>query len=80
MLGAARLPELNWRSDHEDHEDHEDVSYFVSRITLRVTNAPGMSRWRKKLFVAMAHNASSPADFFCLPEVQTVIMGSQVDI
>ena len=77
VLGAARLPELNWRSDHEDHED---VSYFVSRITLRVTNAPGMSRWRKKLFVAMAHNASSPADSFCLPEVQTVIMGSQVDI
>jgi KUP system potassium uptake protein len=77
VLGAAGLPELNWQSDHEDHND---LSYFVSRITLRVTNAPGMSRWRKKFFVAMAHNSSSPADFFCLPEVQTVIMGSQVDI
>jgi KUP system potassium uptake protein len=56
------------------------ISYFVSRVTLRVTDRSGMSRWRKKFFVAMAHNASSPADFFCLPEVQTVTMGSQVDI
>ena len=55
-------------------------SYFLSRITLRRTNQPGMSTWRKRLFVALAHNAANQAEYLCLPDERTVIMGSQVDI
>jgi KUP system potassium uptake protein len=58
--------------------DLEHASYFVSRITITPTDAPGMKRWRKDLFVAMARNAASPIEAFCLPSDRTVTMGSQV--
>jgi len=60
--------------------DPNDTSYFLSRGVLRRTDAPGMSRWRKALFIVLAHNAGDPAEFFQLPRSQTVIMGSDVDV
>jgi KUP system potassium uptake protein len=62
----------------ERNLDLEHASYFVSRITITPTDAPGMQRWRKNLFIAMARNASSPIDHFGLPSDRTVVMGSQV--
>jgi KUP system potassium uptake protein len=56
------------------------ASYFLSQITLRRTHQPGMSTWRKRLFVTLAHNAASQVEYLCLPEDRTVVMGSQVDI
>jgi KUP system potassium uptake protein len=60
--------------------DIEHASYFVSRITITPTDAPGLDRWRKKLFVGMARNAASPIDAFALPSERTVMMGSQVGV
>jgi KUP system potassium uptake protein len=60
--------------------DLEHASYFVSRITIAPTQAPGMARWRKKLFIAMARNAPSPIDHFGLPAQRTVLMGAQVPL
>jgi KUP system potassium uptake protein len=60
--------------------DIDDVSYFLSRGALRRTDGAGMSRWRKQLFIVLAHNAGDPAEFFGLPRNQTVIMGSDVDV
>jgi KUP system potassium uptake protein len=62
----------------ERNLDLEHASYFVSRIAITPTDAPVMQRWRKKLFIAMARNASSPIDHFRLPGDRTVVMGSQV--
>ena len=62
----------------ERNLDLEHASYFVSRITITPTDAPGMQRWRKNLFIAMARNASSAIEHFGLPGDRTVIMGSQV--
>jgi KUP system potassium uptake protein len=64
----------------ERNLDLEHASYFVSRITITPTNAPGMQRWRKNLFIAMARNASSPIEHFGLPSDRTVVMGSQVTL
>jgi KUP system potassium uptake protein len=64
----------------ERNLDLEHASYFVSRITITPTGAPGMAPWRKKLFVAMARNAASPIEAFGLPGDRTVIMGSQVAV
>jgi KUP system potassium uptake protein len=58
--------------------DPDDASYFVSRITLRRTDRPGMVAWRKQLFLALAHNAPSQADFLCLPEDRTIVMSGEV--
>ena len=59
--------------------DLEHASYFVSRMSIRPTAAPGMRRWRKALFILMARNASSPIEHFGLPQERTVTMGSQVN-
>ncbi|HEX8976632.1 MAG TPA: KUP/HAK/KT family potassium transporter [Solirubrobacteraceae bacterium] len=58
--------------------DLEHASYFVSRMTIVPSSRPGMDRWRKRLFIAMARNAASPVDHFGLPSDRTVITGSQV--
>jgi KUP system potassium uptake protein len=60
--------------------DLEHASYFVSRITITPSDAPPLRTWRKKLFIAMARNASSPIDAFGLPSDRTVMMGSQIAI
>ncbi|MGZ4313435.1 MAG: potassium transporter Kup [Solirubrobacteraceae bacterium] len=60
--------------------DLEHASYFVSRMTIVPTVAPGMSRWRKQLFIGMARNATSPIDHFRLPSPRTVMTGSQVEM
>jgi KUP system potassium uptake protein len=74
-MAAAKQP----RSELLDI-DPDNASYFLSRGTLRLTDDPAMPRWRKKLFLALAHNAASPAEYFCLPEARTVVMGTQVDL
>jgi KUP system potassium uptake protein len=60
--------------------DLEHASYFVSRMTIVPTDASGMARWRKRLFVTMARNATSPIDHFGLPTERTVMTGTQVAI
>jgi KUP system potassium uptake protein len=64
----------------ERNLDLEHASYFVSRITITPTDAPGMMRWRKGLFVALARNAASPIEAFDLPTERTVMMGSEVTV
>ena len=72
------LQQCRMRGLLERNLDLEHASYFVSRITIVPTDAPVMQRWRKKLFITMARNASSPIEHFGLPSDRTVMMGSQV--
>ncbi|MDQ2851513.1 MAG: potassium transporter Kup [Actinomycetota bacterium] len=58
--------------------DPDDAYYYLSRITVHATGDSAMPRWRKRLFLGMAHNAASPVDYFRLPVDRTVVMGSQV--
>jgi KUP system potassium uptake protein len=64
----------------ERNLDLEHASYHVSRIGIKPTPAPPVKSWRKKLFVLMARNATSPIDTFQLPSEQTVIVGAQVPL
>jgi KUP system potassium uptake protein len=70
-LAAARM---------ESEVDLDAVSYFISRITIVPTDAPGMARWRKKLFTAIARNAANPVAYFGLPDDRTVVMGSHIEL
>jgi KUP system potassium uptake protein len=68
-------------SEHiEGDADVEAPTYFLSRITIVPTSAPGMVRWRKKLFVAIARNAANPVAYFGLPDDQTVVIGSHIEL
>jgi KUP system potassium uptake protein len=60
--------------------DLDQASYFLSRITIRRTAAPGMRQWRKKLFIAISRNTASPVEYFGLPANRTVIVGSHIDL
>jgi KUP system potassium uptake protein len=76
----ALLVQARKRGLLERNLDLEHASYFVSKITIVATDAPGMRRWRKTLFTAMARNASSPIAHFHLPTDRTVMMGSEVGL
>jgi len=57
------------------------ISYFLSTIELHSGgNIPGMSRWRKRLFIATARLTADAAEYFQLPRERTVIMGSRIEL
>jgi KUP system potassium uptake protein len=60
--------------------DEDRLSYFVSRIELVQGHAPGMSRWRKRLFIATSRITADAAEYFQLPRERTVIMGSRIEL
>jgi len=60
--------------------DVDHASYFLSQLTIVPTDTPGMSTWRKKLFLAMAHNAANPAVYFRLPDDRTVTIGERIEL
>jgi len=57
-----------------------EVSYFISRETLIAAPGPGMSLWRKRLFLWMWRTAVSAMEFFRLPTNRVVELGSQSKI
>ena len=64
----------------EKNLDLEHASYFVSKMSMTPTRGPGMHRWRKLLFIAMARNATSPIEHFGLPIDKTVMVSSHVAV
>jgi KUP system potassium uptake protein len=67
-----RAPELDGH--------RETASYYLSRMTIERGSQPGMSTWRKRLFIGLAHNAANPALDFHLPVDRTVVMGSRIEL
>jgi KUP system potassium uptake protein len=59
--------------------DVDRCSYFVSHITIVRTDAPGMARWRKRLFQNTARLSSNPVEYFRLPVERTVTMGQHIE-
>ncbi len=60
--------------------DEDRLSYFVSLIELVQGHTPGMSRWRKRLFIATSRITADAAEYFRLPRERTVIMGSRIEL
>ena len=60
--------------------DIDNATYFLSQITIMPGDAPGMSRWRKHLFLTMAHNAASPVEYFRLPDNRTITIGERIPL
>ena len=68
------------QADIEAPLDDEKLSYFLSRIELALGNTPGMSRWRKHLFLATSRITADAAEYFQLPRDRTLIMGSRIEL
>jgi KUP system potassium uptake protein len=56
------------------------TTFFLGRETLVITNAPGMARWRKRLFAFMARNAETATAHFRIPPNRVIELGAQVEI
>ena len=59
--------------------DPRHASFYLSRVELIASERPGMSRWRKRLFLVTALIAAEPADYFKLPSERTVTLGSEIE-
>jgi KUP system potassium uptake protein len=57
-----------------------ETSYYLGRERLLPIGRSPMARWRKKLFVVMARNAQSAAQFFGLPPNRVVELGAQIEL
>jgi KUP system potassium uptake protein len=68
------------RADIEAPIDIDDMSYFLSTIDISLGDDPGMSLWRKRLFIAISHITADAADYFALPRERTVIIGSRIEV
>ena len=68
------------QADLESPLDESRISYFLSTIDLHPGTHPGMSRWRKRLFLATARLTADAAEYFRLPRDSTVIMGSRIEL
>jgi len=60
--------------------DPMQTSYFLGRETVVQAAVPKMSRWRQKLFTAMARNAVPATEFFRIPSDRVVELGVRVAV
>jgi KUP system potassium uptake protein len=68
------------RLSDEINLNAETTYYFLSRITIEESPRPGMPRWRKRLFIGLAHNAANPSVYFQLPIERTIVLSTQVEL
>jgi KUP system potassium uptake protein len=82
-MDQTNVPDLMRQIHHAEYEGSLPdgrLSYFVSRIELVQGHEPGMSRWRKRLFIATSRIAADAAESLQLPRDRTVIMGSRIEL
>ena len=79
-MNVPALIPLIRQADTEGSAADGKLSYFVSRIELVPGHAPGMSQWRKRLFIATSRITADAAESFGLPRERTVIMGSRIEL
>jgi len=82
-MDAPNVPEVLRQAASAGLEcplEADDASYFLSTIELHAGDAPGMSRWRKRVFIATSQITADAAEYFGLPRERTVIMGSRIEV
>jgi KUP system potassium uptake protein len=60
--------------------DLDTATFFIGRETLVRGERSELSRWRNRLYRAMAGAALSPARFYHLPPNRVVELGTQITI
>jgi len=63
----------------ESPVEARDASFYLSRVELTPGDDPGMSGWRKRLFLVTALLSAEPADYFQLPRDQTITLGAEIE-
>ena len=86
-FGFMESPSVPDGIRHAHGENHlncgapSKVSYYIGRETIIPTERiPGMWVWREALYSFMQRNAERSAAYFCIPVVQVVEMGIEIEI
>jgi KUP system potassium uptake protein len=82
-MDATDVPEVLREIEVSDIEcplEVDSASYFLSKVELLPGDDDSLPRWRKQLFLAMAHTAADAAEYFKLPRERTVIVGSRIEV
>jgi KUP system potassium uptake protein len=79
-LDVPRTLALACEAGLEAEVDPDTAVYFLSQVSIVPIRTPGISAWRKRLFIAMSRNAASPVEYFHLPDDRTVTIGSQIEL
>jgi K+ transporter len=77
---AAEVTQLERARSVALEVDHVPIVRVLSTIDLYRGDTPGMSRWRKSLFLATAHITADAADYFRLLHDRTLIVGSRIEL
>ena len=56
------------------------VTYFLSDTFMNITDAPGLARWRKRLFAFMSRNSLHAAQFMKVPPERVIQIGMPLDL
>ena len=59
--------------------DARNASFYLSRVELTPGDKPGMSHWRKRLFLVTGLLTAEPADYFKLPRERTITLGAEIE-
>jgi KUP system potassium uptake protein len=59
--------------------DARHSSFYLSRVEIEASHKPGMSYWRKRLYLFIALFQAEPADYFKLPRERTITLGSEIE-
>jgi KUP system potassium uptake protein len=57
-----------------------EASYFIGRETLVPSSKPDLNRVQEQIYIFLANNASSAAEFFGIPTNQVVELGRQLEV
>ncbi len=81
LRGFRRLtPESRYRRFLAPMPTLSEGTVHLSWATIRVTDATGMDRWRKRLFVAIWRNSANPVEYLRLPDRRAITMGWEVPL
>jgi KUP system potassium uptake protein len=60
--------------------DPRNASFYLSRVELEPSHKPGMSYWRKRVFLLIcADPRRARPDYFKLPRERTITLGSEIE-
>jgi KUP system potassium uptake protein len=71
-LAIGKTPELD--------VDPDEAHYFLSLLDVHASGNEGMTAWRKRLFVWMAHATANRTEDLHLPPERTIVIGARVDL
>ena len=57
-----------------------ETTYFLSRVTLDITDRPVMPQWQKQLFQVLSRTSNDPSLYFQLPPEQVVEIGVRLPL